>query len=137
MFKLVLIIIIGVLALACSAAFAQVMPPCLPAFPSTSDSPANWVQPSSNVAWIGSPLRIGYSRNGQWARWYCAEMGTGQLRTITYVGTLTDLPNVGGRLRTIIGAADSLKSLQTLPSRITMLPLTDPALAAIVAEVPK
>mgnify|MGYP000511678566 CR=1 FL=1 len=124
----------ALLTLICAAAFAQ---PCLPAFPSSSESPADWVQPPGNAAWIGSPLRIGYSRNGQWARWYCAEVGTGQLRTITYAGTLADLGNAGNRLRTIISAADPLKSLQTLPTRITLLPLTDPRLAAVVAEIPK
>ena len=52
-----------------------------------------------------------------------------------YVGTVPEFAKVGGRIATIVKAADPLKSLQTLPQRITVLPITDPSLAAIVAEM--
>lgn len=109
--------------------------PCLPAEKSTSESPADWVQPAANVAWIGSPRRDDVSSKGAWVRWHCAEIGTGRLVTVTYAVTLADFPNVGGRLRTILNAADPLKSLQTLPARITVLPLSDPMFAPILATI--
>lgn len=120
--------------LACLIPFGAHAQTCLPA---TSDSkePAEWTQPAANKLWIGSPMRAGVTKNGAWVRWYCAEVGTGQLRVVTYVGTLAEFSKVGGRLQTIVSAADPLKSLQTLPSRVTVLPLTHPSLAAIVADI--
>ena len=127
-------ILLFLFALLPSLAFAQ---PCLPAKEAPPDAPHIWIQPAQNVAWIGTPMELGLSIKGGWVRWYCAEVnGTGFVR-VTRVSTLADLPNVGGRIRTIIAAADPLKSLQTAPSRINMLPLSDPALADIVAELPK
>lgn len=115
-------------------AFAQ---PCLPAKEAPATAPHIWEQPPQNVAWIGTPMQYGLSIRGGWVRWYCAEVnGPGFVR-VTRVSTLADLPNVGGRVRTILAAADPLKSLQTAPSRINILPLSDPGLADIVAEIPK
>ena len=117
----------------CGGAQAQ---PCLPSSdPLKSDSPAEWAQPVQNVAWIGSPLRVGLTANGAWSRYYCAEVGTGNLVHVWRVSTLDDLPNAGSRLRTVIRATDPLKSLQTAPARITFLPKDDPALSAIVADM--
>ena len=120
MIKLILIIAIGSLCLACAAAFAR-PPMCLPGI--------------DNSTWLAGPVDGGVTANGAWLRWNCAEVGTGQLQTNLYVGTVPELSKVGARVQTIIKAADPLKSLQTLPNRITVLPLTDPSLAAIVADV--
>lgn len=63
-----------------------------------------------------------------------------------WCGTPDELPKVGGRVRTIINAADPLKSLQTLPSRVPMTKLQcsgktcfsdDPRLVPIVTELNK
>lgn len=130
-FLLLLSICVGGLALP-MASQAQ---PCLPAYPTESDSPADWVQPVWNVGWIGSPLRGGVTKNGGWIRYYCAEIGTGLLVKVIRVSTVDDLANAGGRIRTIIRASDPLKSMQTAPARINMLPLTDPSLSAIVGDI--
>lgn len=88
--------------------------------------------------WVVSTPRTGVTKNGAWIWWYCWSTKPGVPdRRVGYVGTLAEFPKIGGRIATIAKAADPLKSLQTLPKRITMLPLTDPSLAAIVADVPK
>ena len=131
-------IVAFIFALLAGLASAEPYPgptPCLPAEKSASESPADWVQPKENVAWIGSPRRDDVNSKGAWVRWHCAEVGTGRLVTVTYVTTQADWSNVGGRLRTIVNATDPLKSLQTLPNRITMLPLSDPLFAPILATI--
>ena len=95
---------------------AQVSPPCLPGLPGTP-----------------SALQSGITKNGAWVRWRCYTLTT--VTTIEYVGTLPELSKVGARLQTIIKAADPLQSLRTAGSRFTMLPLTDPSLALIVADM--
>lgn len=60
-----------------------------------------------------------------------------------YCANVAEFSKIGGRLATIVNAADPLKSLQTLPKRITMTRLRcvercsadDPALSAVVAEM--
>lgn len=124
-----------ILPFLCAPVMAQ---PCLPSTEATDPTaPHIWVQPAQNVAWHGTPLEWGLSKNGGWVRWHCAELNGPGFVTVTRVSTLADLPNVGGRIKTILGAADPLKSLQTAPNRIKILPITDPSLAAIVAEIPK
>lgn len=125
-----------IMLLALAAPLLARSQPCLPSDnPLRSDSPAEWVQPAQNTAWIGSPLRVGFTVNGLWSRYHCAEVGTGRLVAVSRVSTSDDLPNVGGRIRTIIRASDPLKSLQSAGQRITILPLGDPALSAIVADM--
>ena len=83
----------------------------------------------------GSPLYSGITRNGAWVRWYCYDYARRQIARVAYVGTLPELSKVGARVQTIMKAADPLKSLQTAGSRFPILPLTDPSLAAIVADM--
>lgn len=113
------------LLLACGSSRAQVfIPPCLPN--------------TDTAEWSGGNLVTGVSANGAWAYWLCLPNvfdATHQPTMVTYVGTLAQLNLVGGRLQTIIKAADPLKSLQTLPQRVTVLPLTDPSLAAVLADM--
>lgn len=85
--------------------------------------------------YVVSDPKMGLTKNGGWIRWTCWSTTGGPDRVVTYVGTLAEIPKVSGRLATIMKAADPLKSLQTLPNRITVLPLTDPSLAAIVADI--
>lgn len=109
------------LALLAGAAHAQ---PCLPN--------------TDTAEWSGGNMVVGASANGAWVTWLCLPNvfdATHQSTRVMYVGTLTQLPNVGGRVQTIIKAADPLKSLQTLPQRVTVLPLTDPSLAAVIADM--
>lgn len=95
-----------------------------------------WCLPGlDNSQATASPIESGVTRNGAWARWYCTERATGRRQRNLYVGTVPELSKVGSRVQTIIGAADPLASLQTLPRRITVLPLSDPSLAAILADV--
>lgn len=90
----------------------------------------------------GSPLFSGVSKNGAWAWWFCPMLdpATG-LTSLTvrerfeYVGTVPEFSKIGGRLATIVNALDPLKSLQTAGSRFTILPLSDPSLAAVVADM--
>lgn len=49
----------------------------------------------------------------------------------TYCGTWAEQSKVGSRIQTIQKAKDPLKSLQTLPDRITILPLSDPQFACM------
>jgi hypothetical protein len=118
--------------LACAPAFAQT---CLPAKPTDSDNPHHWVQPAQNVAWHGTPMHGGVTTNGAYVRWACVNMTTREVRRVTYVGTVAEFSRAGTRLQTIMRATDPLKSLQTAGTRYTILPLTDPSLAAIVADV--
>jgi len=88
--------------------------------------------------WVWSTPQMAITKNGAWYRWTCWSAVPGVAdRTITYVATVPEFAKIGGRVGTITNAADPLKSLQTLPKRITVLPLTDPSLAAIVADLPK
>lgn len=108
------------LAFLCSTAQAQ-SPSCMPYV--------------TTPGWVVSDPQMGVSKNGAWIRWKCWST-TGQPdRIVSYVGTVPEFAKVGGRIATIVKAADPLKSLQTLPQRITVLPITDPSLAAIVAEM--
>jgi hypothetical protein len=107
-----------------AAAVVAVAPPCLPYV----DTPN----------WVWSTPKMGITKNGAWYRWTCWSTVPGiPDRTITYVGTVPEFSKIGGRVATIVKAADPLKSLQTLPQRITVLPLTDPSLSAIAADLPK
>jgi hypothetical protein len=108
---------------------------CLPAYPSASENPKDWVQPFTNVTWHGTPMQSGITPNGAWVRWACVELSTGATRRVSYVANVSEFSKIGGRLTTIMGSADPLKSLQTLPSRVTVLPITDPSLAKIVADM--
>lgn len=100
---------------------AQFIPPCLPAI--------------DNNSLTASPIYSGVSKNGAWVRWYCYDDATLTVTKVQYVGTLAELSKVGGRVATIIKAADPLRSLQTAGNRFPILPLTDPSLAAIVADM--
>lgn len=103
---------------------ANAAPPCMPYV----DTPG----------WVWSTPHWGVTKHGAWIRWACWSTVPGVAdRRITYVGTVPEFSKVGGRIATITKAADPLKSLQTLPQRVTVLPLTDPSLQAIVAELPK
>ena len=112
------------LLLLCTSAQAQtVSPPCMPYV----DTPG----------WVWSTPKMGVTKNGAWITWTCWSTTGLRDRFVTYVGTVPEFSKVGGRVATMVKAADPLKSLQTLPQRITVLPLTDPLLAAIVADVGK
>ena len=88
--------------------------------------------------WIWSTPKMGVTKNGAWIQWDCwSTVASVPSRRVTYVGTVPEFSKVGGRVATIVNAANPLKSLQTLPKRITVLPLTDPSLAAIVADAGK
>jgi hypothetical protein len=107
------------LFLTAALAHAQEVPPCLPA---TNDD--------STTA---SPIYIGMSKNGVWVEWYC--YSSAGMVHVVYVGTLAELAKAGGRVSTIIKATDPLRSLQTAGSRFTILPLTDPSLKNVLADM--
>lgn len=107
------------IAAAFHQAHAQVIPPCLPALDQTSQT--------------ASPLYSGVTKNGAWVYWFCY---TATTRTqVTYVGSTAELSKVGGRVATILKSLNPLQSLQTAGSRFPILPLTDPSLAAVVADM--
>jgi hypothetical protein len=83
------------------------------------------------AAYASSQFRVGVTTNGQWARWYCTNKTTNAVTVVTLVGLRSELSRIGGRVDTILKAADPLKSLQAAGSRFTVRPLTDPTLAAI------
>lgn len=99
-------------------------PKCLP-----------WPAPAASTGWVGTPIYTGMSKNGAWAFWHCGSPDGQSAETYEYVATVAELSKVGGRLQTIINAADPLTSLQTAYRRFTILPLNDPSLAAIVADM--
>lgn len=114
------------------SAFAQ---PCLPATEAPPGTPHIWQQPPQNVEWIGSPIEWGISTKGAWLRWYCGEVNGPGFVPVTRVSLPSDWANIGGRVRTIMLADDPLRSLQTVPNRIKMLHLTDPAFAELLKEI--
>lgn len=82
----------------------------------------------------GPPI-LGASRNGVWIVWFHVDPVTNKLMRVAYVGTPAELSKVGGRIATILKSADPLRSLQTAGSRFPILPLTDPSLALVVADM--
>jgi len=82
----------------------------------------------------GPPI-LGASRNGVWLVYFYVHPETNKLMRVSYVGTLPELSKVGGRLATILKSANPLLSLQTAGNRFPILPLTDPSLAAVVADM--
>ena len=102
-------------------AHAQVIPPCLPALDQSSLT--------------ASTAYSGVTKNGAWVYWYCYDQTTLKITKVIYVGTLPEFAKVGGRMATIAKSATPLQTLQTLGNRITVLPLNDPSLAAIVADM--
>lgn len=117
-FVLALFGCIGVMLFA-GAAHAQVMPKCLPL---GNDK--------------GSSLFMSHNATGVCVRWHCyldeftPEYPTA-VQSVTYCGTWGQMNLVGGRVQTIQKAADPLKSLQDLPKRITVVPLSDPSMAGM------
>jgi hypothetical protein len=109
-------------AVAQTPAAVPVVPACLPGV--------------QTELWAGTPLRHGISRHGAWVQWVCySKTPPTRTQKVVYVATVPEFSKIGGRLATIVNAQDPLASLQTLHKRVTVLPLTDPSLAAIVAEV--
>lgn len=114
---------VATIATAQTAATAPPAPTCLP---------APTIPPLGIAA---GPANAGISRAGAWVWWDCLDLSTGATSRYEYVTTVTAVSTLGSRLQTILKAADPLKSVQTLPQRITMLPLTDPTLAAVLADM--
>lgn len=112
------------LLLALLPALAQAGPNCLPN--------------TTMGGWVGAPLEGDLTLHGGWVGWQCVLTTPTSVstQTIAYIGALPELSKVGARLATIAKASDPLKSLQTADSRFKILPLTDPSLAAIWADVP-
>lgn len=108
---------------------------CLLAFPAQAQPCMPYV---NTPGWVWSNPEFAVTKNGAWYRWTCwsTVSGVGD-RRITYVATVPEFSKIGARVATILNAADPLKSLQTLPKRVTVLPLSDPSLAAIVSDIPK
>lgn len=113
----------------CSSAFAQTsLPSPAPTQPGAAD---HIVTKNGGCIWWYSylPAFTPANQRGYELNAYCANVA--------------EFSKIGGRLATIVNAADPLKSLQTLPKRITMTRLRcverctadDPALAAVVAEM--
>lgn len=129
-----------ILLLAFGSAFAQTGPNSLPPTGPKPMAPLEygspWCLPGiENTRATGSPLEGAVTKNGAWVKWWCVELQSGRVQVNTYVATTSELSKIGGRVQTIIKATDPLLSLQTLPKRVTVLPLTDPSLAAIMADV--
>jgi len=53
---------------------------------------------------------------------------------VPYCALTSEFPKIGGRVQTIVNAADPLKSLQTLRQRVPMTRISCPGLKACVAE---
>jgi hypothetical protein len=89
-----------------------------------------------NATHTATPARAGLTKNGGWLRWYCVPRDLAKpVEVYRYVATPAELSKWGGRLQTIAKAADPLASLRAAGTRFTILPLTDPSLAAIVADM--
>lgn len=85
------------------------------------------------------------TRNGACVWWYIYPQDR-PTELAVYCAAVTEFAKIGGRLQTIVNAADPLRSLQTLPKRIAMSRIdcprvglvcttTDPALQAVVADL--
>lgn len=88
-----------------------------------------------NATHYAYALTTGASKNGAWAQWLCQNKTTQMWELNSYVGTVPELSKVGARLQTIIKSTNPLKSLQTAGARFTILPLSDPSLALVVADM--
>ena len=114
-------------AISLFAPIASAMPACIPYFDTAGYV---WSTPK-----IGVTLNEQGKISGAYFRYKCWSAVRGVPdQDVYYVGLLSELPRIPGRLLTIIASANPLKSLQTLPSRITMTstPESEPALAPIV-----
>lgn len=88
--------------------------------------------PASDAAsTTASPPYVTHNAAGMCWRWYCYPAGTREARLVTSCGTWAQMHLVGARVQTIQKAADPLKSLQDAPKRFTVLPMSDPAMAAM------
>lgn len=103
--------------------YAQGAPKCLPAENGLFTDTA-------------SALVISHNKVGVCAKWLCylEEFTPQHPRAIQLnedCGTWAQMHLVGRRLQTMRAAPDPLKSLQTLPQRIKVVPLTDPSMAGM------
>lgn len=84
----------------------------------------------------GSMPFFSYNSAGVCVRWHCyldeftPEFPTAT-QAVTYCGPWSAQHLVGSRIQTIQKAPDPLKSLQDLPKRITVVPLSHPSMASM------
>lgn len=84
----------------------------------------------------GSRPFLSHNDKGVCVRWHCyldtfSDEYPTAVQSVTYCGAWSQLHLVGGRIQTIQKAPDPLKSLQELPKRITVVPLSDPSMAGM------
>lgn len=116
--------LLPLLALAPFCAQAQLMPPCVPYVPVTPESLYVWSTP-----------KIGLTKNGAYFRYTCWAAQPGlESRTVTYVGLPSEIPKISSRLNTIYSSSLPLRTLQTLPQRITVEDAKLPKFSAILAD---
>jgi hypothetical protein len=78
-----------------------------------------------------------YNSVGACIKWYCRAPPTAAnpdglvFEKNQYCGVWSQMHLVGPRVQTIQKSADPLKSLQELPKRIKMVPLSDPSMAGL------
>lgn len=112
------------LSLAPALAQAQIRPVC---------APYVIVTPASNYVW--STPKFGMTGNGLYFKYTCWATRAGlRDHTYTYVGLPSELSKIGGRVSTMVKAADPLLSLQSFPDRVQMLPISDLRLQPILQD---
>ena len=96
------------LSLAPAVAQAQfVLPKCLP-----------WVD---TPGYVWSTPKVGLTKNGAYFRFTCWSYIPGVPdQTVTYLGLPSEIPKISSRLNTIYTSSLPLRTLQTLPNRITV-----------------
>lgn len=99
-------------------------------------SATSCVPGQSNAKYLSPAARVGTTTNGAWLCHYCLPRDLdAPIERFCYVSSVADISKWGTRIQTITKAADPLQSLRTAGTRFTIPSLTDPAYAAIVADM--
>ena len=100
---------------------AQLMPQCLP-----------WVE---TPGYVWSTPKFGLTKNGAYFRYICWSTVAGiPDQTVMYLGLPSEIPKISSRLNTIYNSSMPLRTLQTLPNRITVEDVNLPKLDLIRAD---
>ena len=104
--------------------------------PTRSDNPQAWVcSRGAERRLVGHAIARRRDEERRLVRYWCVEAATGRLVTVSRVSLPADWGNVGGRLHGDEHHGSRSRTCRPRPSRMTVLPLTDPSLAAIVADM--
>lgn len=82
----------------------------------------------------GSALELNVTKNGGWVAWTCRDAGGKWVEAPVYMGSQAQIKLARAELTKIIQAPAPLAAARAAVTRFNPTPLTDPALAPLVAD---